>query len=104
MRQTLGIAGVATKTFAYQAEGAQVDMVIERADKSVCVCETKWSALPYCIAKTENTKIRNRLAVVKEKYPRYALMMVVVTSSGLVRNEYAASTVQRVVKIENLAG
>ena len=79
-------------------------MVIERSDKTVCVCEMKWSALPYCITKAENTKMRNRLAVVKEKYPRHALMMVVVTSVGLVWNEYAASTVQRVVKIENLLG
>ena len=27
IRQALGIAGVATKTFAYQTDGAQVDMV-----------------------------------------------------------------------------
>lgn len=104
IRQALGIAGVATKTFAYQTEGAQVDMVIERADKTVCVCEMKWSVLPYSITKAENAKMRKRLAVVKEKYPRYALMMVVVTSAGLVKNEYAVSTVQREVKIEDLAG
>ena len=39
IRRALGIAGVATKTFAYQTDGAQVVMVIERADKTVCLIE-----------------------------------------------------------------
>jgi DNA-binding Lrp family transcriptional regulator len=103
IRHALGIAGVATKTFAYQAEGSQVDMVIERADKTVCVCEMKWSSLPYCINKGEDAKLRNRLTVVKEKYPNYALLMVMITSAGLVKNGwYALSDVQREVTIEDL--
>lgn len=102
IRKALGIAGVATKTFAYQVEGAQVDMVIERADRTVCVCEMKWSALPYSISKAEDAKLRNRLVAVREKYPRHALLMVMITSAGLVRNGYALSDVQREVNIEEL--
>jgi hypothetical protein len=102
IRQALGIAGVATKTFAFQTEGAQVDMVIERADKTVCVCEMKWSSLPYSISKGEDAKLRNRLAVVQEKYPHHTLLMVMVTSAGLVRNGFALSDVQREVTIEDL--
>ncbi len=102
IRRALGIAGVATKTFAYQTDGAQVDMVIERADKTVCMCEMKWSALPYAIKKAENGKIGNRLLAVREKYPRCALMVVMVTSGGLVQNEYAMQSVQREVTLEDL--
>ena len=104
IRRALGIAGVATKTFAYQTDGAQVDMVIERADKTVCMCEMKWSALPYTIKKAENGKIVNRLLAVRERYPRYAMMVVMVTSGGLVQNEYAMQTVQREVTLEELFG
>ena len=39
---------------------------------------------------------------VREKYPRYALMVVMVTSGGLVQNEYAMQTVQREVTLEDL--
>ena len=102
IRRALGIAGVATKTFAYKTEGAQVDMVIERADKTVCVCEMKWSALPYSITKAEDAKMRGRMVAVREKYPRHALMLVVVTAAGLVRNEYAVQDVQREVALEDL--
>lgn len=102
IRKALGIAGVATKTFAYQVEGAQVDMVIERADRTVCVCEMKWSALPYSISKAEDAKIRNWLVAVREKYPRHALLMVMITSAGLTRNGYALSDVQREVNLEEL--
>ena len=102
IRKALGIAGVATRTFAYQVEGAQVDMVIERADRTVCVCEMKWSALPYSISKVEDAKIRNRLVAIKEKYPRHALLMVMITSAGLAKNGYALSDVQREVNIEEL--
>lgn len=104
IRRALGIAGVATKTFAYRTDGAQVDMVIERADKTVCVCEMKWSVLPYRISKAEDAKMRNRLLAVREKYPRYALMMVLVTAGGLMRNEYAIQDVQREVALEDLFG
>ena len=79
-----------------------MDMVIERADRTVCVCEMKWSALPYSISKAEDAKIRNRLMAVREKYPRYALLMVMITSAGLARNGYALSDVQREVNIEEL--
>lgn len=102
IRKALGIAGVATKTFAYQVEGAQVDMVIERADRTVCVCEMKWSALPYSISKAEDAKIRNRLVAVREKYPRHALLMVMITSAELAKNGYALSDVQREINIEEL--
>lgn len=102
IRQALGIAGVATRTFAYLPDSAQVDMVIERADRTVCVCEMKWSALPYRITKSENLKIQNRLAAVKEKYPRHSLLMVMVTSNGLAQNEYSASTVQRTIGVDSL--
>ena len=75
------------------------------------MCEMKWSAMPYAIKKAagkreksdacidssereqaraklnaENGKIGNRLMAVREKYPRYALMVVMVTSGGLVQN------------------
>ena len=102
IRKALGITGVATKTFAFLSEDAQVDMVIERGDRTVCVCEMKWSALPYRITKSENKKMLNRLVAVKDKYPRHSLMMVVVTTAGLVSNEYANSNVQKVIKIEDL--
>lgn len=38
----------------------------------------------------------------REKYPRYALMVVMVTASGLVQNEYAMQSVQREVTLEEL--
>jgi Predicted ATPase (AAA+ superfamily) len=104
IRKSLGIAGVATKTFAYQTEGVQVDMVIERADKTVCVCEIKWSSLPYSISKAEDAKMRNRMVAVRERYPRWALMMVMVTAGGLVHNEYVIRDVQREVVLEDLFG
>lgn len=102
IRNSLGIAGVATKTFAYKTDGAQVDMVIERADKTVCVCEMKWSALPYSISKSEDAKIKKRLLVVKELYPRHSLMSVLVSAGGLVWNEYAVQDVQREIKLGDL--
>ena len=57
IRRALGIAGVATKTFAYQTDGAQVDMVIERADKTVCLIENLGNG--GCSAKNQ-TKLCQR--------------------------------------------
>lgn len=55
IRQALGIAGVASdaSTWQYQglSGGGQIDLVIDRADRTVDLCEMKYSDHPYEITK-----------------------------------------------------
>ena len=102
IKHALGISGIGTKTYALNADGAQIDMVIERADKFLNLCEMKFSAVPYSISKSEWDKIQRRIAVVAEKKPNRSVLLTMVTSQGLKQNEYSQNGVQKVLTIEDL--
>ena len=64
----LGIAGMATETSAWRfvptnnddRSGAQIDLVIKRADKKIHLVEIKFAESPYVITKTYEQKLRDR--------------------------------------------
>jgi hypothetical protein len=75
IKKALGISGVATTVSTWSCKqdeetglpGAQVDMVIERADRIVHLCEMKFSESLYNITKDYETRLRERLNVFKVK-------------------------------------
>lgn len=40
--------------------GAQIDMLIDRNDDTINLCEIKYSNVPYVITEEEDLRIRNR--------------------------------------------
>jgi hypothetical protein len=75
IKKALGISGVATTVSTWSCKqdeetglpGAQVDMVIERADRIVHLCEMKFSESLYNITKDYETRLRERLNIFKVK-------------------------------------
>jgi len=76
IRQTLGISGISTNASSWRyvadkknpdEKGAQIDLVIERGDRFVHLCEMKFSATPYTITSEYAEKVRYRTALFKEK-------------------------------------
>jgi hypothetical protein len=75
IKKALGISGMATSisTWRYSpsatdgtGKGAQVDLVIERADRIIHLCEMKFSQKKYTITKEYNEKLQNRLWIFQE--------------------------------------
>lgn len=102
IKSVLGISGVLTNTCSYYSSQAQVDMIIERADRAVTVCEMKCSDEPYALTKVEYEKIANRLSVLREYYKRKNIFFAMITSFGLVRNSYAINYVQNEIILDDL--
>ena len=102
IKSVLGISGVLTNTCSYYSSQAQVDMIIERADRAVTVCEMKCSDKPYALTKAEYEKIANRLSVLREYYKRKNIFFAMITSFGLVRNSYAINYVQNEIILDDL--
>ena len=56
MKQALGISGVATEISAWrklkdaESKGAQIDLIIKRADRTIHLCEMKFSTGKYAIS------------------------------------------------------
>ena len=110
IRQKLGISGISTSASSWRfipsknSDGhkAQIDLVIERGDRTINLCEMKYSAVPYQIKKRYAEELRERMQVFKEKeQTTYALNCTFVTTFG-VADGVNKDVVDSEVKAEDL--
>jgi predicted AAA+ superfamily ATPase len=106
IKRALGISGVITSTSSWNSEttdpGAQIDLVIDRRDGTISLCEMKYSETEYAIDKKTAANIKHkRQAFIEETKTRKAVQLVLVTPVGLKRNIYS-DTVQFVLTAEKL--
>jgi len=95
----LGISGVHTDIYSWRGikeiapekggnkpttEKAQVDLVIERSDKYIYLCEMKFSSEEYVITKDYEQRLRSRMSLFREcTKTRKALLNTFVTTYGV---------------------
>lgn len=95
IKRGLGISGVLTEASSWRSKtaspGAQIDLVLDRADKIVHLCEMKFASDEYTVDKEYSAKLREkRAAFMSETGTRKAAHTTLVTTFGLVRNAYSA--------------
>ena len=81
IQRALGVTGVATKTYSYTTPTAQMDMVIERADRVTTLCEMKYTQKPYQMSKSEADKLRNRAEELAMLQPTQRQIQIVLISN-----------------------
>ena len=82
--------------------GAQIDLVIDRDDGIVNLCEMKFSSKEYVLTSEDDSSMRNkRAAFRRETKSRKAVHFTYVTTFGLLRNRYAGE-VQSEVTLDDL--
>ena len=85
-----------------KTRGAQIDLLIDRSDDVIDVCEMKYYAKEYAFTKEEYNKLQNRmLRLAEETKTRKAVQAILITTYGLIQNEYS-DIVQSVVKMDDL--
>ena len=90
IKSALGISGVHTETFSWMGRDSQVDLLIERADRLINLCECKFSSKDFLIDKEYDCKLRVRQAsFMEETGTRCATIMTLITPFGLKLNEYS---------------
>ncbi|MGM9778924.1 MAG: ATP-binding protein [Prevotella sp.] len=108
IRQALGIGGVVSSVYSLNIpptelhRGAQIDMIIDRADNMVNICEMKYSNEEYVVTKDDALSIANktsRLLEVMKK--RKSVAITIVTVYGIAHTGYW-NNVQNVVTADNL--
>ena len=95
IRTALGISGVLTEIFTWKSKshdpGAQIDLVIERGDQVVNLCEMKYASSEFAIDKAYDRNLRNkRSAFLAETHTRKAAQTTMITAYGLRKNMYQA--------------
>lgn len=106
IRHALGISAISADVSSWRSaeadSGAQIDLVIDRADRIIDLCEMKWSSAEFVIDKAYDRKLRERReAFLRETKSRKGARLVLVTPYGVRRNAYSG-TVQAEVTAEDL--
>jgi len=109
IKRKLGISGVLTEVYSWRSKeaipGAQIDLVLDRADRVVNLCEIKFSSGEYRLDKAGIEKLRNRRSAFEyETKTRKATQLTMISTYGLVRNEYGAEILSQVVLEDLFAG
>lgn len=90
IKRKLGIAGVATSCYAWRNEQTQIDLVVERADRMINLCEMKFSEHEFEINKHYAERMRTRAGAFKKATKtRYGLLNTFVTTYGVAQNMYS---------------
>ena len=108
IKQALGISGILSTEYPCRTTGAdsknsQIDMVIDREDRTVNICEMKFSESEYAIDSDEEVALRNRLASFRKTMNRrrMSLQLTFVTTFGVTRNKHSG-IVNNQVKLDDL--
>lgn len=106
MIQSLHIDSILTKFYSWRSKdsipGAQIDMIIDRADGIINVCEMKYSTSDYRQDKEESRKLANRIDdFVSETKTRKSVQTVLVTTFGLWDNLHSEDF-QKVLVLDHL--
>ena len=71
-------------------KGAQIDLLIDRNDDTINLCEMKYTNAEYTITEEEDEKIRNRIeAFVRETETEKTVLLTMITSFGLTPGGYS---------------
>jgi len=97
IKRKLGIEAVETQAFAWRyqpqgedEQGAQIDLVLQRADFCSHLCEMKFSQESYVITKGYSKELLQKEKVYRSKTgTRHTLFPTMITASGMKRNEYS---------------
>lgn len=96
IKETLGISGVISSEYAWRIEktkehpGAQIDLLIDRNDDVINLCEMKYSKAAFSIDDNYIETLEQRRALFKaETKTTKAIHITLITSLGLVRNAQA---------------
>jgi hypothetical protein len=108
IKAALGISGVSTSVCSWRssknasATGSQIDLLIDRNDNIINICEIKYSQGKFTIDKSYAQNLRNKIdTFIAETKTSKAIHLTMITTYGIVQNEYS-SMVQSEITMDEL--
>jgi hypothetical protein len=109
IRRKLGIEGVLTNTFTWRhapgkgAQGAQIDLLLDRQDRCINICEMKFSSGEFVIDKKYATDLDIKVNVFRvETGTKKTIFPTMITTYGTRKNEHYLGRIQAEVLMEDL--
>ena len=94
IKEVLGITGVESAEYAWRSShsspGAQIDLMIDRRDDVINVCEMKYAQIPFVIDSTYEKQLLHKLsAFAEETSSKKSLHLTIICADGLSRNSHS---------------
>jgi len=108
LKKAIGISAVHADVSSWicrnDTEGAQIDLVIDRADRVINLCEVKFAKGPFEIDRAYDMALRKKIELFRsETKTRKALHLTMVTTYGVKSGKYSG-IVQSEVNMDELFG
>ena len=107
IKKHLGIASVYKEVSSWRSQhspkGAQIDLVLDRRDRVINLCEIKFSESEFSIQKAYAQNLQNKVAAFKmETKTKKACFLTFLTTFGLKNNQYSRSLVKNELTMDAL--
>jgi hypothetical protein len=107
IKQNLGIIGVLSNTATWHGATdlgkAQIDLLLDRKDYIINICEAKFSISEFVISKEYAMNLRKKIAIFTEATKtKKTVFLTILTTFGLKENENSLGLIQNTLTLENL--
>ncbi len=108
IKEALKLTAISTEVSAWRGGNgeaqAQIDLLIERADRIIHVCEIKFSKGIFSIDKKYAAELRQKLFLFGQQLPQKnkTLFLTMLSTFGIQPNEYSREMVQNELTMEDL--
>ena len=94
IKQALGIAAISTEMSSWRSRqsspGAQIDLLFDRKDGVINLCEMKYSKAEYMLSAKDELVLRNKIAAFEaETRTKKAVHLTMVTTYGITDNSHS---------------
>lgn len=101
IKSALGIASVSTEFYTWKTNkvenGAQIDLIIDRADNTINLCEVKYSEELYSLDKEEYLKIQHRIKAFKDvTATKSSIIPTMITTFGMKEGMYSDQIIAKI--------
>jgi AAA+ ATPase superfamily predicted ATPase len=107
IKKALGVGGVYTEISSWTdtAKGAQIDLLLDRRDQVISLCEIKFSLDPYNITKAYRTELEKKLSAFRTATKtRKSVFLTMITTFGVEENAHSIGFVQNSITMNDLFG
>lgn len=107
IKKALGISGVYTETSSWSdaEKGVRIDLLMDRRDQVISLCEIKFSVDPYSITKAYRIELEKKIFAFRTATKtRKSVFLTMVTTFGLEENKHSIGFVQNSVTMQDLFG
>jgi hypothetical protein len=109
IKSALGIAGVHTNQYSFLAkkteenEGTQIDLLIDRQDNVISLCEVKFYNDAWLLTKIEADNLRRKQRVFRQVTgTKKQIFVVLITTFDLIQNQHSIGLVDNVLDMNAL--